>query len=221
MTEISQDRINKILLMRNIVGAVSLATGISAKDIRSLKRFGGIAQARGMAYEILRSAGYTWNEVGKKFKKDHTTIMTVVRRQRELLEKHEDLRIKRAKAIELATTKTENIIDLVRIAEEREMKAKALAALRKKWAREANELNREFIDRELDRMTKPIRALTKEEAARTCVATWIQRGDTTIRDEVVKRALDENNDAMLQALRRAHPNMDGVPADRGAISRAA
>ena len=62
--------------IKRIVDEVSRTTGISVEDIYSKKRTANIANARKMTFYIIRNVtdmGYA--QIGKEFKKDHTTVM--------------------------------------------------------------------------------------------------------------------------------------------------
>lgn len=60
---------------RLLVQLVSTYTFITVPDIMSRSRQQDIMDARRMCYAVLSEAGESWKEIGRYFRRDHSTIL--------------------------------------------------------------------------------------------------------------------------------------------------
>jgi chromosomal replication initiation ATPase DnaA len=96
-------------VVSRIILGVSQASGVPVKNIRSRKQNRSTCMARNAAIWIAREAtGTTWSELGRMFRRDHTTIRYAYKRFEEFLNKDHTP----AKALTLATL--ERVLERVR-----------------------------------------------------------------------------------------------------------
>jgi chromosomal replication initiation ATPase DnaA len=65
---------------RDVLQRVSVRYGVSVDALRSRSRMQLIAEARKMAYTVLRAQGRSYPEIGRALGRDHTTVIAGVRR---------------------------------------------------------------------------------------------------------------------------------------------
>jgi chromosomal replication initiation ATPase DnaA len=66
--------------MVDIIAAVGVETGVESWAILSTLRAKGVAAARQLAMSRCYTAGHSLSEIGRKFDRDHTTVLYAVRK---------------------------------------------------------------------------------------------------------------------------------------------
>jgi chromosomal replication initiation ATPase DnaA len=72
-------------IQQRIIDAVCSVTGTAEDDLLSRRRDRITADARMLAYLLMRETGYALADIGLVFDRDHTTVLSGARRARGLL----------------------------------------------------------------------------------------------------------------------------------------
>ena len=78
--------------IREIVSAVSRATGLPREQITGRRRYSNVARARHLVMFLARRAGYSFPAIGRWLCCDHSTVISGVKRVEELLPSDATLR---------------------------------------------------------------------------------------------------------------------------------
>lgn len=77
--------VDECATMAGIASAVSLTHGVEIGDLTGPKRAAFISRARQAAFAAMLDAGYSSNQIGRFFSRDHSTVLEGAARHRERL----------------------------------------------------------------------------------------------------------------------------------------
>jgi len=72
--------------IREVVKAVGLVYAVSPREVLGRRRFANLSEARQCAMTLLRNRGYTFESIGRAFKRDHGTVLHASRKIQDRIE---------------------------------------------------------------------------------------------------------------------------------------